>query len=218
MRNWYTGSPARHYNCLWHTFTERSLAAVLGSIDFPALQSASVQRGPPPSALDVGCGTGILLRSLLQRVPGLQASGIDASADMLAQARLALSEWPHVALAQAKLGPGETADLPYPPGTFDLITCTNVFHYLPQPEATLAGLRRLLAPAGQLILEDFARRAVPFPWPLFEWVIRYLDVQHVRTYTQSEAHALCIRAGLRISQEQRFKITRLWHGWLISAW
>lgn len=217
MRNWYTGAPAHHYNRLWHTFTERSLAAVLGSIDFPALQRASLERGRPPSALDVGCGTGILLRSVLQRVPDLHASGVDASADMLAEASLLLREWPGVELTQTALGPGETAHLPYAPGTFDLITCTNVLHYVPQPEATLAGLHRLLAPTGQLVIEDFARRAAPFPWPLFEWLIRHLDVQHVRTYTLSEAHALCTRAGLRISKEQGFRITWLWHGWLLCA-
>ena len=34
--------------------------------------------------LDVACGTGVLLRKVLDRVPDAEAYGVDASADMLA--------------------------------------------------------------------------------------------------------------------------------------
>ena len=58
--------------------------------------------------------------------------------------------------------------LAYAPETFDVITCMNVLHDLSDPVAVLAGLRRLLAPEGQLVVEDFARREFPFPWAVFE--------------------------------------------------
>lgn len=217
MRNWYSGAQARSYDHLWHTFTQRSLAATLTLLDWQALQRVPTSLGRAPRALDVGCGTGILLRRLLEGVPGLRASGLDASAEMLAQARLTLRPWSDVELWQVKVGRDTIADLPYAPGTFDLITCTNVLHYLPQPEVTIAALRQLLAPDGQVILEDYARRNLPFPWPVFEWLIRQLDVQHVRTYTLSEAHALALRAGLHITAERAFSMTWLWHGWVIRA-
>lgn len=217
MRNWYSGTRAHSYDCLWRTFTERNLLATLAMLDWQVLESVPERFSRAPRALDVGCGTGILLRHLLERVPGLHACGVDASADMLAQARLALSAWPDVELLQVKVGAGATADLPYTARTFDVITCTNVLHYLPQPEATLSGLGQLLAPGGQLIVEDYARRSAPFPWPVFEWVIRCLDAQHVRAHTLSEAHGLFSRAGLHITAEQRFSITWLWHGWIIRA-
>ncbi len=132
-------------------------------IDVDALRSVKTRLGRPARVLDVACGTGILLKQLLEQVPDAQAYGVDASADMLAQARITLKDWLGVQLEQVEVGPGETADLPYRPGTFDLITCTNALHDLPDPVATLSGLRRLLSPGGQLVVEDFARREPPFP-------------------------------------------------------
>ncbi|HLW00595.1 MAG TPA: methyltransferase [Ktedonobacterales bacterium] len=217
MRNWYSGAQAKRYQRRWGTFTKRSLATTLATLDWQALQRVPERLGRAPHVLDVGCGTGFLLRRLLERVPELRACGLDASADMLAQARLTLRAWPNVELLHVRVGMGEPNELPYAPGTFDVITCTNVLHYLPQPEATLAALRQLLAPEGQLILEDYARRSPPFPWPVFEGLIRCLDAQHLRAYTLSEAHALTLRAKLPITAEYAFSITWLWHGWIIRA-
>ena len=116
MRNWYSGTRAHSYDRLWRTFTERSLSAALAMLDWQALDSVPERFSRAPCALDVGCGTGILLRHLLEHVPGLHVCGVDASADMLAQARLTLSTWPDVELLQVKVGAGATADLPYTAG------------------------------------------------------------------------------------------------------
>lgn len=217
MRNWYSGARAKRYQRLWSTFTERSLGTALATLDWQMLLRVPERLGRSPRALDVGCGTGVLLQRLLERVPELHACGIDASADMLAEARLTLRAWPGVELLQVRLNTGAPAELPFAPGTFDVITCTNVLHYLPQPEDTLTTLRQLLAQEGQLIIEDYARRTPPFPWPVFECLIRCLDAQHVRAYTLSEVHAMALRAGLQITAEQAFTITRLWHGWVVRA-
>lgn len=217
MIAFYSGWQARRYDRLWRTFSARTHAVTLALVDFAALGDAPARLGRPARALDAGCGTGTLLRALLGRVPALDVYGVDASEEMLAQARAALGGQPNVHLARATLGAGETANLPYAPATFDLITCTNLLHYLPEPAATLAGLRRLLAPDGQLVLEDFVRRRAPFPWPAFEWLVRRLDAGHVRAYTLAEARTLCARAGLRIVGEPEFVVDWLWRGWALRA-
>ena len=132
-------------------------------IDVPALREVPERLERAPRVLDVACGMGLLLKELLTQLPGIDAYGVDMSGDMLAQARLALKDRPHVHLERVQIGPGETAELPYASETFDLITCTNVLHDLPEPVATLSGLHRLLAPGGQLVVEDFVRREPPFP-------------------------------------------------------
>lgn len=217
MLNWYSGGRASRYQRLWGTFTERSIATAFAILDWQALEHVPDRLGRVPRALDVGCGTGVLLQHLLERVPELHACGIDASDDMLAQARLTLRAWPDVELLYGRVGIDAPSELPYAPGTFDVITCTNVLHYLPQPETTLAAVRQLLAPEGQVIIEDYARRSPPFPWSVFEWLIHCLDAQHVCAFTLSEARALTLRAGLRITAEHAFRITWLWHGWVIRA-
>ncbi len=173
--------------------------------------------GRRPRVLDVACGTGVLLKWLLEQEPDTEAYGVDASADMLEQARAALKDQPHVHLEQAEVGAGETAGLPYAPGTFDLITFTNALHDLQEPGATLSGLKRLLAPHGQLVMEDFARRERPFPWAAFEWFVRRVGGERGHAVTLTQVQALCEQAGLRIDCGKAFPVNWLWHAWVLRA-
>src|SRR5258705_13448097 len=100
MSRYYTGWGARHYNRRWHTYTEKTLAEVVAMIDFDALDDAPRQSGRPPRGLDVASGTGVLLRQMLERVPGAEAYGADAGGAILGQAREAPKDLPNVNLAR----------------------------------------------------------------------------------------------------------------------
>jgi ubiquinone/menaquinone biosynthesis C-methylase UbiE len=213
----YRGDRARTYDRRWRTFTERTQAATLGLVDVAALRRLPEQLGRPLRLLDVCCGTGRLLDALARRLPEAEMDGVDASPDMLAQAKRLLDYRPNVRLLRAVAGPGECANLPYAPGRFDLLTCANALHYFPNPAVTLAGFRRLLESAGQLVLEDYTRRAAPFPWPAFEWLIRRVDPGHIRAYTLAEAGAQCDQAGLRVTRAVTFRIDWLFRGWALRA-
>ena len=217
MSHYYSGQRARHYNTRWRTFTKRTLSETWAMIDMEALCQVQASQGRAPRVLDVACGTGVLLRQLAERFPEAELTGIDASTDMLTQARHALKSFPHVHVAQAEVGPGETAGLAYPPNTFDLITCTNVAHDLAQPADVLLGLGRLLTAEGQLIIEDYARREPPFPWWMVEWLARRIEGGHVRAYTFSEAEALCQQANLHVECAKPFIVNWLWHGWVLRV-
>src|SRR6266702_3279366 len=201
MNSYYVGRRARHYNTRWRTFTTRTLIETRAMIDVDALRSVPERLGRLPRLLDVACGTGILLSRLLDRVPGAEAYGVDASEDMLAQARTALKDQPHVHLERVQVGEGPTAGLPFAQETFDLITCTNALHDMPEPLATLSGLRRLLSPGGQLVVEDFARREHSFPWAVFEWLLHQIEGSPVHAFTLAEAQSLCTQAGLSCAGE-----------------
>src|SRR5258707_15808268 len=112
-------------------------------VDAVALCNVKTRLGRPPRVLDVACGTGTLLKQLLERLPNAEVYGVDASADMLAQARTALKGWPNVQLERVEVGFGETAGLPYEPGTFDLVICTTTLPDLANQVATLSGLAHL---------------------------------------------------------------------------
>src|SRR5204862_7834564 len=109
------------------------------------------RNGRMPRGLDMAWVTGLLLKQFLAHVPNIEEYGLDASADMLAQARTALQDQPHVHLECIQIRKGMASNLPYAQGNFDLITCTNALHDMPEAAALLAGMAKLLAPGGQLV-------------------------------------------------------------------
>lgn len=220
VNRYYRGKRARQYNERWRGYTEKTLSAAEAMIDDESLPQIAAQRQHPLRVLDVACGTGVLLQHLLERVPGIEASGIDASADMLAQAREALkqpSQSHQVRLEQVDLNQGGWAHLLDAPHTFDLITCTNVLHDIEDPVAFFAGLRELLAPGGQLVVEDFAPRRPIWLWAAFEGLLRRMEAAPVHALTLSEAQAYCEQAGWYVIAQKPFKINWFWHGWVLRA-
>jgi 2-polyprenyl-6-hydroxyphenyl methylase/3-demethylubiquinone-9 3-methyltransferase len=95
------------------------------------------------SALDVGCGAGLLAEPLARL--GAQVTGLDASAELIAVAR----EHAGAQGLDIDYRAGELAKLE---GQFDLITCMEVIEHVADPADFVKGLARRLAPGGLLIL------------------------------------------------------------------
>jgi ubiquinone/menaquinone biosynthesis C-methylase UbiE len=212
---YYAGKRAYQYNTTWRKFSEKTLTAAFSAINREKLQKIAVSQQRPLRMLDVACGSGLLLAQLARSFPAAELHGMDASNDMLAQTRQLLQGVANVHLIQSTVGVGETAGLPYEEAFFDLITCTNMLHYLREPVVMLQRLQHLLTANGQIVLDDFSRRR--FPWPLFEWLIRKIDTYHVRAYTLSEAQSFCAQAKLHVVSARSFPVDILWHGWVVRA-
>jgi len=99
--------------------------------------------------LDVGCGAGATLEGLRQRFPVL-ALGVDLSGTLLAEARRS-----HPGL---RLVRGDAGALPLAPGQFGTLFCECVLSLLPHPARALGEFKRVLAPAGNLVVADLYRR------------------------------------------------------------
>ncbi|GLV56662.1 hypothetical protein KDH_35010 [Dictyobacter sp. S3.2.2.5] len=217
MSTYYQGKRATTYNRTWKTFSEKTLSATLEQIDKPGLYEKAKNQDQPVRILDVACGTGLLLQKLTQLFPQAELYGIDQSADMLDQASQLLANQPHIHLIQGTLKSDQMSTLPYQPASFDLITCTNTLHYLDDPQAVLRGLRALLTPHGQLVVEDYARRPFPFPWRPFEWLIKHVDPQHNKAYTPIEAQQISAAAGLHVLSSRNFSAGWMWRCWVIRS-
>ena len=95
------------------------------------------------SALDVGCGAGLLTEPLARL--GAKVTGIDAASELIAAAQA------HAALMGLKIE-YEAAPLETIAAQFDLVTAMEVIEHVADPAAFMHALAARLAPGGLLIL------------------------------------------------------------------
>jgi len=157
--------------------------------------------------LDVGCGTGTLLRRLFVRYPQAHAIGIDASDGMLRLARENLAGW-DVALRR-----GRACRLPVADDSMDLVTMASMLHYVKRPSVALGEARRVLRPGGTLAVVDYVPRAGV--GSVMDGAIRLYDRGHVRSRTEAELRAIFSYVGMQTTRSVGFPIDRLCRGVLI---
>lgn len=88
--------------------------------------------------LDVGCGTGHLMKRLRDR--GFEVTGVDGSADMLEKARITNPD--------AELEQADVDHLPFADASFDFAICIEVLRYLPANLPCLQEMARVLKSGG----------------------------------------------------------------------
>ncbi len=103
----------------------------------------------PSRVLDLGCGTGYLLRTLARRYPGAeQFVGIDAAPEMVKTANAVTQD------DRLTFAVGVAEQIGYPDGTFDLIVSTTSFDHWSDQQAGLRECARVVRPGGGLVLVD----------------------------------------------------------------
>jgi ubiquinone/menaquinone biosynthesis C-methylase UbiE len=169
----YRLAHAQHYHSWW---IKQMLANA-----HPACLSGHV--------LDNGCGIGILAAYLDE---ARWIIGLDLSLNML---RTAHGSSMHCVQ-------GDSATLPFPDDSFDLILARSVLHHLPDPESGVREMHRVLRPGGQAIFADtnhsllsslprrLAYRSDHFSdthqnfhrKDYLHWLSTYFELQHVRYF------------------------------------
>ena len=114
--------------------------------------------GKSDTILDAGCGGGQTLHTLAGMASEGKVHGIDYSADSVAVARRTNGEL--ISAGRVDVQRGSVSSLPFPDGTFDLITAVETHYYWPQPLHDMQELQRVLKPGGRLVViaEAYKRR------------------------------------------------------------
>ncbi len=137
------------------TIAEVSLAAAPFVIPF---LREIVEQARPRRALDVGCGTGVYMRALLDADPEIRVEGIELAPDVASEAAARLDSTGLSERVAVHVGDVRIWE-PSSSGAFELVTLCNNVYYFPRDDrvALYRRLGRLLVPGGLLVITTMTR-------------------------------------------------------------
>ena len=100
---------------------------------------------PGLSVLDFGCGPGTLSVGLATAVEPGELYGIDIESTQIDLARAAARAGGH---SNASFRVADVTDLPFEDDTFDVAHCHTVLNHVPDTQAVLSEVKRVLKPGG----------------------------------------------------------------------
>ena len=129
------------------------------------------------SALDLGCGTGEMIKQIMQSDNHKELYGIDLSEEMLSVAKGKLPD-------QVKLLLGDSESLPFPDNFFDVVYCNDSFHHYPAPQNVLSEVHRVLKPGGTFLMGDCWQPYIGRM--IMNFYMRHSKEGDVRIYSETE--------------------------------
>jgi ubiquinone/menaquinone biosynthesis C-methylase UbiE len=186
---------AAEYDRRWARYNQRSLELL-------PVSSVGDDLG---RVLDVSCGTGNVLRHLAEERLRVEVYvGLDLSPGMLQVARAKAG----AADVRVEWITADAGKLPLRDASFDTVITASALHYWDDAAAGLAEIRRVLRPAGHLLLVDWLRD--PLPMRLLDLWMRTRGVEYRRMYSRAELRDALTRAGFEVRIEVHGSAGGLW--------
>jgi ubiquinone/menaquinone biosynthesis C-methylase UbiE len=148
--------------------------------------------------LDVATGAGHTAHAFAPHVSKVIAS--DITEPMLAEARkLAKSK----GLANVATAHAPAEDLPFPDGSFHLVTCRLAAHHFTKPAAFISEAYRVLTPGGKIAVVDNVSPDVPAVASAYNAFEKLRDPSHGRCLGLGEWSELLIRSGFAVTHTEQ---------------
>ena len=150
------------------------------------------------SALDIGCGGGILAEAMARR--GARVTGIDLSEKALKVAQLHLLE-SKIAVAYEAISAEDLAARS--PGAYDVVTCMELLEHVPDPASTVRACARLAHPGGHVFFSTINRNLKSYLFAVIgaEYLLKLLPRgthDYARFVRPSELARHCRESGLAV--------------------
>ncbi|HET8649313.1 MAG TPA: methyltransferase domain-containing protein, partial [Gemmatimonadales bacterium] len=192
------GDPVQQeYAALAPTYQKRWARYLARTTDHTLQQ---LDRRPVRRLLDLGCGTGLLLRAAREKLPGATLLGADFSIPMLRQAQ-------RYGTPAALIGCRAEA-LALKSESFETVVSASTFHFWPDPASALREIARVLVPGGRLVLTDWSGDY--FTTRLAARWLRITGRPFHRLYRATECTQLVESAGLRVNRITRYRVGIVW--------
>lgn len=155
---------------------------------------------PGQRLLDLGCGTGALVRLAAAQCPAgdeTELWGLDATPQMVERAKARSAA--HGSDDRVRFVLGVCESLPFEDGHFDVVTSTFLYHHLPPAlkVRTTAQVRRVLKPGGRFVLCDYDRPRSALDY--FMWApLRLFSNEYLTEHWQGRLPDMLVEAGLTL--------------------
>lgn len=178
--------------------------------DLPRMIELAAPR-PTDRLLDIATGGGNVARVFSPHVAEVVAS--DLTPRMLVAVEAAFAR---LGLTNVRVAEADAEDLPFPDGSFEIVTCRIAPHHFPHPDRFVAEAARVLVPGGRFLLVDTTvpPGEIGAFWNRFE-AIR--DPSHVRALSTGEWSEITERSGLELHAVEPYPKRHVFADWVARA-
>jgi len=158
--------------------------------------------------LEIGCGRGFYLKTLIEIFPDLKITGIDLKEEYLSTAKKFINN------EKIELLKADATKLPFKNETFDRIIASEILEHIIDDQKAISEIFRVLKPEG-LVMITVPNKNYPFFWDPLNWILEKLIhwhlpaniwwlaglwADHVRLYDFSELQNKFQKAGFKIDK------------------
>jgi ubiquinone/menaquinone biosynthesis C-methylase UbiE len=160
------------------------------------------------SLLDIATGGGHTANAFAPLVKKVTA--LDLTAEMLAAAESFIKG---NGCLNVEFVQGDAEKLPFPDGSFDIVTTRIAPHHFPNVDFFIKEVHRVLKPKGKFILDDNVVPEIQEFDQFYNTIEKIRDYSHFRAWKKSEWIKKLEESGLEIFEWHRFEKTFRFEAW-----